>query len=674
MAGILDDLGVLVESTLLVLERRCLPAELSLLHLLLADIGVDDSLLGIDGDSVAVFDESDGTTVLSFRDDVTDEETVAATTEASVSKHGNVVTKTGTHNCGRRSQHLNHTRTTLGTLVTNDNNSLLALLERATLDGLDQTVLAVEDSGLASELGTLLSGDLGDTATRGNLAVQNLNVTSLLDRVAEGADDLLALGHVANVLEVLSHSLTGDGHTTAVNGALLQEELEDSGRTTNVVKVSHDVLAGRLEVGKQRSAVTDGLHIVRSEGDADGVSHGDQVENCVGRTTSDVDNGHGVLESLAGHDVRGANVLFEKVLDSTTSGQTFELLGLGHGRVGGRTGKGHTHGFDDGSHGVGSVHTTTSTTTGAGVLDDVLALILVDLASDELAVSLESRDDVESLVSHLATSSSDGTSVDHDCGSVDSSHGHDDTGHILVATRERDVGVVPLAAHDGLDRVGDDVARLQRVAHTGGTVGHAVTDTNGVELHTLESSSLNTLVNLVTEVHQVHVAGVTRVPDRRNTDLGLVHILVGEASGVQHGLRGTVGLGLSDDGTSLVEGILVQLNVLENLVFARTGGVLSRGESLGDRRAMTGVLDYCLLVEASSGVRLTLRATVPARPMTTSQLLFQCATTTWLSAAEFNACTKNTTKRRRSNDIQQLSRSTFPQVRESVPAVDLHAL
>jgi hypothetical protein len=90
-----------------------------------------------------------------------------------------------------------------------------------------------------------------------------------------------------------------------------------------------------------------------------------------------------------------------------------------------------------------------------------------------------------------------------------------------------------------------------------------------------------------------------------------------------------VSLGLGDDGTGLVEGILVQLDVLEDLVFTRAGGgILSRRESLGDRRAMTSVLDYCWLAEASSGMRLTLRATVPARPMTTSQLLIQYATTT----------------------------------------------
>lgn len=398
VAGVLNDLGVLEESTLLVLERRCLPAELSLLHLLLGDVGINDSLLGINGNSVTILDQSNGTAVLCLRDDVTDEETVTATAEAAISQHSDVVTKSGTHNGGRRSQHLDHTRTTLGTLVTDDNDSLLALLERTTLDGLNETILTVEDSGLAGELSTFLTSDLGNTATRGNLAVKDLDVTGLLDGVAEGTDNLLTLWHVADVLKVLCHGLTGDGHAAAVDGTLLQEELEDGGSTTNVVKVGHNVLAGRLEVGKKRSTVADGLHVVRGKSDADGVSHGDQVENSVGRTTSDVDNSHGVLEGLAGHNVRGADVFLEEVLDGATGSQTFKLLGLRHGGVGRRTRQGHTHGFNDRSHGVSSVHATASTTTRAGVLDNVLALVLVDLASDELTVSLEGRDDVESLI------------------------------------------------------------------------------------------------------------------------------------------------------------------------------------------------------------------------------------------------------------------------------------
>lgn len=53
----------------------------------------------------------------------------------------------------------------------------------------------------------------------------------------------------------------------------------------------------------------------------------------------------------------------------------------------------------------------------------------------------------------------------HDGGAVDPSHGDEAPRHVLVAARDGDVGVVPLPPHDRLDRVGDDVARLEREGH-----------------------------------------------------------------------------------------------------------------------------------------------------------------------------------------------------------------
>ena len=44
---------------------------------------------------------------------------------------------------------------------------------------------------------------------------------------------------------------------------------------------------------------------------------------------------------------------------------------------------------------------------------------------------------------------------------------------------------------------------------------------------------------------QVHVAGVALVPDAGDADLRLVHVLVGQAGGVEHRLRGALRLGLA---------------------------------------------------------------------------------------------------------------------------------
>jgi hypothetical protein len=61
----------------------------------------------------------------------------------------------------------------------------------------------------------------------------------------------------------------------------------------------------------------------------------------------------------------------------------------------------------------------------------------------------------------------------------------------------------------------------------------------------------------------VHVARVTIEPNRGNADLGLVHVLLLEADSVQHGLRGTLGLGLGDVAGDLVKGLVLILEAGE---------------------------------------------------------------------------------------------------------------
>ena len=50
----------------------------------------------------------------------------------------------------------------------------------------------------------------------------------------------------------------------------------------------------------------------------------------------------------------------------------------------------------------------------------------------------------------------------------------------------------------------------------------------------------------------MHIAGVAFIPDARNADLRLVHIVFGQAGGVEHGLRGALRFRLSDLGTVFV--------------------------------------------------------------------------------------------------------------------------
>lgn len=86
----------------------------------------------------------------------------APSRESSVRQAGNVVSKSSTHDQTRRLKHLGHSRSSLGSKVSQDDDGLLSSLDRARLDGLDELVLPVERSRLTGEVKSLLSGDLGD--------------------------------------------------------------------------------------------------------------------------------------------------------------------------------------------------------------------------------------------------------------------------------------------------------------------------------------------------------------------------------------------------------------------------------------------------------------------------------------------------------------------------------
>jgi hypothetical protein len=276
------------------------------------------------------------------------------------------------------------------------------------------------------------------------------------------------------------------------------------------------------------------------------------MQNSVGATTKDGGDDHGILKGLASHDVTGSDILLENVADSRSNGLTLGLLARILSRTAAATRKGETQSLNSGSHGVGSVHATTSTTTGASISDNVKSLLLTDLAGDVLTVGLESRDDIDRL-SLLGAAGLDGTTVNHDAGTVDTTHSNGNTRHVLVATGQADVGIVPLTVHDSLDTIGDNLSALEGVSHTGGTHRDTIRDTDGVESVGNETGLSDRLLDVGREIHKVHVARVSLVPNGRDTNLSLVHVILREAGGIEHSLGGTLGLGLGDVGGDLVE-------------------------------------------------------------------------------------------------------------------------
>jgi len=113
LASILDVTGILAQSTAhsqtslrkLASGLAGLPVLATLSELGLRDINVQNAVVSVDGDDIAVIDKTDGTTDSSLGDDVTNQETVGTTGETAVSDQGTRGAKTGTHKGGRGLQH-----------------------------------------------------------------------------------------------------------------------------------------------------------------------------------------------------------------------------------------------------------------------------------------------------------------------------------------------------------------------------------------------------------------------------------------------------------------------------------------------------------------------------------------------------------------------------------------
>ena len=182
---------------------------------------------------------------------------------------------------------------------------------------------------------------------------------------------------------------------------------------------------------------------------------------------------------------------------------------------------------------------------------DGLALLLGNRVGDELAVALEGGDDVQLLAVQMAGANR--SPVDHQAGPVESAHGDQASRHVLVATRDGDVGVIPLRAHDGFNRVGDQVAGLQRIAHAIGAHRDAIADPDGVEAQTHHAGGVHTFLHLFGQPQKMHVAGIALVPNAGNAHLRLGHVLFGQAGRVEHGLRSALRFRLCNLGTVLVQ-------------------------------------------------------------------------------------------------------------------------
>ena len=119
----------------------------------------------------------------------------------------------------------------------------------------------------------------------------------------------------------------------------------------------------------------------------------------------------------------------------------------------------------------------------AGVRLEIGEIGVAELPRGVLPHGLEHRHDVDGLVAPRARQ--DRAAVDEHRRAIEPRHRHHAARHVLVAAADRHEAVEPLGADHGLDRVGDHLARHERVLHALGAHRDAVGHGDGVEDHGL---------------------------------------------------------------------------------------------------------------------------------------------------------------------------------------------
>ena len=300
------------------------------------------------------------------------------------------------------------------------------------LERVEHVFFGVEYLCRARKAKTFLACDFCHGSFRREIALEDLYVSCRFYRVLQWMNDGLFRRKPRKVFHILLKRLSRDGHAIPVEQALGEKHFCDSRYASDAVQVFHHVLTAWFEVGKKGDAIAYTLKVVDRQFDADRPRHRNQMKNSVGGPAHGCYQDDRVLESLTCHDVAWFEVQFEEISNGGSRAETFFKLEWVFGRCRGTVGQRHSEHLDCGGHRVRGVHATAGTGPGARVTDDLAPAFFVDSPGEILPVALKSRDHIELLP--FAVTGLNGSAVDHERRSIESSHGDKASRHVLVAT------------------------------------------------------------------------------------------------------------------------------------------------------------------------------------------------------------------------------------------------
>ena len=360
-----------------------------------------------------------------------------------------------------------------------------------------------------------MAGQLDDTAVGREVAAQDGEAAGGLERRLDRHDHRLARRLDGLVCD-LAHRAAVDVAGARVHEVALAKLTGDQGHAAGVEHVRRDELAARLQAGHDRGAGGDLVELVDREGDVELAGDREQMQHAVGRAAARRHRRGRVLDRLAGDDVRGADVVAHELHRQPAALLGGVALAAVERRDAVQAGRADPQEVERHRHGVGGELAAAGARARTCRRLDLVQLGRVDRAGGIGADGLEHVLDGD--VAAAERAGGDRAVVEHEPGHVQPAERHHAGRDGLVAADDADEPVHQVAAHDELDRVGDQVAADERRLHALGAHRHAVGDRDRVELHRRAAGRADAGLDPLRQLALVEVARHRLDPRRRDAD------------------------------------------------------------------------------------------------------------------------------------------------------------
>ena len=295
---------------------------------------------------------------------------------------------------------------------------------------------------------------LYNTAVGRNIAFKHCDAAKIRKGIV---DRTYYLGvSVYNTFEIFLHGLACYGHYRCIKQVFLCKFLHNGINTACSLKILHKGVARRSKVTKIRCIFADFVRHIKADFNACLMRNCRKVKHCIRGTAESHVNSLCIVESRPGHNISGADILFNKLHYLHTCMLCKTQSCRKRRRNGAVARECHTDSLGKTVHRVCGVHTRTGTARGASVFFIVTHTALVDITCLICADRLKHVAEAGTATVFKMTGKHR-TARTENCRDIKSCRRHKQSRNVFVAVRNHYKSVKLMCHNHSFGRVGDKI-------------------------------------------------------------------------------------------------------------------------------------------------------------------------------------------------------------------------